>query len=126
MRIQQHLGLIIALCGTSLAQPAARDLYSFQAVPVAPLTDLSTAYSGDSLTLAECTDRLERFGTLLRERGFRVRQTADFGDGAAVTRWYDPGTDNTVVAWMYPSGPQRALEIGVYAWNMRWNEVSIP
>jgi hypothetical protein len=126
MRIQLHLGLIVALSGTSLAQPTARDLYGVQTAPVASLTDLSASYSGDGLTLAECTDRLDRLGTLLRERGFGGPRNADFGDGAAVTRWYAPGTDSTVVAWMYPSGTQHAFEIGVYAWNMRWNEISVP
>ena len=54
------------------------------------------------------------------------RDRTHFGDGAAVTRWYAPGMDSTVVAWMYPSGTQHAFEIGVYAWNMRWNELPIP
>jgi hypothetical protein len=125
MRIQLYLGLMIALSSTTLAQPATRSLYSFQAAPVTPATDLSAAYSGLGLTLADCTDRLDRLGTLLRERGFGARRNASFDEGATVTRWYDPGTDSTVVAWMSPSGAQHDLEIGVYPWNMRWNELLI-
>jgi hypothetical protein len=123
MRIQLHLGLTIALSGLSLAQPVTGDFYSFQAALVAPVTELPTAYSGSGLAWVECRGRLERLGTLLQARGFGEQRNASLDEGVTVTRWYDPVTDSTVVAWMVPSGTQHDLGIGVYTGKRRWNEM---
>jgi hypothetical protein len=126
MRIPLHLGLIIALSGTALAQSAAPDVSSLQAAPASTVADLSTSYSGHDLTLTECTDRLERLGALLRDRGYGAQRDDSFDTGFTVTRWYDRQTNSTVVAWMSPSGNQHDLGVGVYTWNVRWNEMLLP
>ncbi|QLG10666.1 hypothetical protein HLB42_07700 [Deinococcus sp. D7000] len=126
MRIQLQLSLIVALSSTSLAQMVPGDSYSVLTAPLVSISELSAAYSAEGLTLKECTDRLERLGVLLQSRGLKRYKDVRFDDEATVTRWYDHGTDSTVVAWMRPSGGAHELKINVYAWNVRWNELLIP
>ena len=126
MRIQLQVSLMIALSSSSLAQMTTRDLYGVLTAPVVSVTNLAAAYSAQGLTLEVCTDRLNRLGVLLQNRGLKRQKAVRVNNEATLTRWYDPGTDSTVLAWMHPSGAYHNLEISVYAWNVRLNELLIP
>ena len=126
MRIQLHLGLIIALSSTSLAQPGAREVYGLQAAPAAPVADLIATASGHGLTLTECVDRVEHLDTLLRDRGYGARRDDELEPGVLVTRWYRPGTHTVVLAWMKANGAAHDLELAEFTWNHPWGEWLTP
>lgn len=115
-----YLGLLVSLCGTSLAQSAARDLYSLQAAPAAPVADLIAAAAGHGLTLAECMDRVEVLGTQLQEKGYTQRPDEQFGPGVFVTTWFRPGARTAVMAWMRDDSGTHDLVVAEYAWVSQW------
>lgn len=120
MRIQLYLGLLISLCGTSLAQSAGHDVYSLQAAPAAPVADLIAAAAGHGLTLAECMDRVEVLGTQLREQGYTQRPDEQFGPDVFITTWYRPGTQTVVMTWMRDDSGAHDLVVAEYAWVSQW------
>jgi hypothetical protein len=129
MRMSTAVGLVVVLCGTSLARLAvpheSRMLSSIhvQADPAAPVAALLAAAAGHDLTLTECTDRIERLDALLRARGFGQRRDEEFAPGGLVTRWYGRTTRTVVVAWMTANGVKHDLVVAEFAWNRPWGPV---
>lgn len=126
MRIQLYLGLLVSLCGTTLAQSSVPDVYSLQAAPTAPVSDLIAAASGHGLTLSECMDRVEQLGAFLRDRGYGPRRDEELEPGVVVTRWYRSGTRTAVVAWMSAKGAAHDLEVAEFAWDHPWSDWLTP
>ncbi|WP_229753115.1 hypothetical protein [Deinococcus aerophilus] len=86
-RSTRLLVLVTFLLGSVLARQGAS------------LSAQMAGMAGTDLTMAECRERLEKLGALLKSAGYGSARTHALSDGTLAARWYNRTSNRTALAF---------------------------